>query len=220
VRTPSPGHEGAPRSAQPGGMYVFARQALELVGERGFQDIKENLIPQLYRAGRHVAAYEAEVASPHVLGAASYLDVNHWAVSRLAEQGGAPEGYVRCGDALVHTSASVDPHARLLGPVLVGPDSRVMPGATAIGPVVLGTGCTVAIDAVVSRTVAWNRCLVGAHAVVDGCLLADDALVEANSHVAGEIRVAARRGVTLPRVFGARVRSLASFGLRPRPEAR
>jgi carbonic anhydrase/acetyltransferase-like protein (isoleucine patch superfamily) len=95
-----------------------------------------------------------------------------------------------------------------------------MARATVIGPLVLGTGCSVAVDAVVSRTVAWNRCLVSARAVVDGCLLADDAIVEANAHVCGEVRVPPRRGADISRVLGDRVRSLASFGLRPRPEAR
>jgi NDP-sugar pyrophosphorylase family protein len=32
-------------------------------------------------------------------------------------------------------------------------------------------------DALVSRSVAWNRCRIGAGAVVDGCVLADDASV-------------------------------------------
>jgi mannose-1-phosphate guanylyltransferase len=201
-------------------MYVFERRALEMVPETGFQDIKENLIPELYRAREHVAAHVADAGSPRVLSAATYLEVNHWAVSRLVDHPGTPDGYVRSGDALVHATAHVDPRAQLLGPVLVGPDSKIMARATAIGPLVLGTGCSVALDAVVSRTVAWNRCLVSAHAVVDGCLLADDVIVQANSHVRGEVRVPARRSADLPRVLGARVRSIASLGLWPRPEAR
>ena len=43
--------------SRPGGVYVFERRALEPVPARGFQDIKENLIPRLYRAGEHVAAH-------------------------------------------------------------------------------------------------------------------------------------------------------------------
>jgi NDP-sugar pyrophosphorylase family protein len=215
-----PGRDGATRLSQPAGMYVFERGALEMVPEKGFQDIKENLIPQLYRAGKHVAAHVANSGSPRVLSAATYIDVNHWAVARMVDHSLTLEGYARSGDALIHETAQVDARARLLGPVLVGPDCKINPGATAIGPVVLGTGCSVAIDAVVSRTVAWNRCLVNARAVVDGCLLADDAIVVANAHVCGEIRVPARRRADLPSVMGARVRSIASFGLWPRPEAR
>jgi hypothetical protein len=61
---------------------------------------------------------------------------------------------------------------------------------------------------------------VSAKAVVDGCLLADDAIVEANSHLSGQISLPARRAEDLPRVRGARVRGFTSFGLRPRPETR
>jgi mannose-1-phosphate guanylyltransferase len=42
------GRGASNRLSHPGGIYVFARRALELVPERGFHDIKENLIPQLY----------------------------------------------------------------------------------------------------------------------------------------------------------------------------
>ena len=36
---------------RPAGIYVIERRALEHVPETGFQDVKETLIPRLYRAG-------------------------------------------------------------------------------------------------------------------------------------------------------------------------
>ncbi len=108
VQEEKPG-EGNPCLSRPGGLYVFERRALEQVARKGFQDIKENLIPRLYRAGEHVAAHRIGARSARVHGTGTYLDVNHYAVLRMLRRPEPPAGYDRRGDALVHRSASVDP---------------------------------------------------------------------------------------------------------------
>jgi hypothetical protein len=80
---------------------------------------------------------------------------------------------------------------------------------------VLGLGCTVDPEAVVSRCVAWNRCTVGAQAMVDASVLADDARVLAGSRLAGTVHVPPRRREVLAHVLGTRIRHLA-LALRPR----
>jgi hypothetical protein len=80
--------------------------------------------------------------------------------------------------------------------------------------------CTVGVDAVLSRTVAWNRCLVRANAVVDACVMADDSIAEDDSPACGQVLVPARRSAELSGMLGRRVRGMASLSLRPRPEAR
>src|SRR4051812_37853145 len=45
-----PRRNGNPELKVPTGIYVFERRALEMVPTTGFYDIKERLIPQLYRA--------------------------------------------------------------------------------------------------------------------------------------------------------------------------
>jgi NDP-sugar pyrophosphorylase family protein len=201
--------------SRPCGVYIFERRALETVPERGFQDIKENLIPRLYRSDEHVAAHIVTARSARVLNITTYLDTNHWAVARLLEHPEMVEGYVLSGEALIHRAASVDSAARIVGPVLIGPDSKIVAGAILVGPVVLGAGCAVAADAFVSRTVAWNRCLVGVKAVVDGCVLADDATVEANARLTDEVKFPPRRREVLGGLSGAR--SAGPFALWPRP---
>src|SRR5262249_55554303 len=71
----------------PNGIYVINRRALDGVPATGFYDLKENLIPALYRAGQRVVAYSAPSASPRVLDAPSYLAVNEWMVERLVTSG-------------------------------------------------------------------------------------------------------------------------------------
>lgn len=188
-------HEpGAERSnVAPGGIYIFDRRVFDSVPATGFQDIKETLIPRLYRAGERIVTHTAYGACPRVLNARTYLAVNHWMVERLSRRSEVLEYHEARGEALVHASARVDDGARLVGPVLVGPDVTIREGATIVGPATIGASSTIGEGALVSRSVAWNRCGVGAGAVVDRCLLADEAVVERNATVFSALRAPERR---------------------------
>jgi mannose-1-phosphate guanylyltransferase len=153
----------------PAGIYVFDGRALAHIAETGFQDIKENLIPRLHRAGERVIAHETEGLCPHVFNAQTYLAVNQWMLQRLSRDDAA--------GPLVHSSARVEAGARLVGPVQLGPGARVEAGATIVGPSSLGADCVVGPGALVARSVLWSRCMVGEGSVVHGCVVGSDALV-------------------------------------------
>ncbi len=165
---------GAPPS--PGGVYVFDRRVLDHVGATGFQDIKENLIPRLRRAGERVVAYESGGFCPHVLNAQTYLAVNEWMLQRLAREDGAR-------GALVDTTARVEPSARLVGPVQLGAEVLVEAGATIVGPTSIGPRSTVRRNALVSRSAVWSDCVVAEGSIVHGCIVGDDAVVPARTRL-------------------------------------
>jgi len=171
----------APPSA--GGVYVFDRRALDLVPRAGFQDIKENLIPKLHRAGERVVAHETEGCCPRVLNAQTYLAVNQWVLEGLAH-GGNGNGI----DGLSDPSAWVEPGARLLGPVQLGPRVHVQAGATIVGPTSIGADSTVGRNALVGRSVLWSRCQVGEGSLLQGCVLGNDATVPAISQLFHAVR--------------------------------
>jgi NDP-sugar pyrophosphorylase family protein len=165
------------RALNPCGIYVFDRRTLEFVGARGFQDIKETLIPKLHAAGEHVGVHVVPRACPPVLNVETYLAANRWMVTRAVGEDRVPRGYCSHDGALVHVSARVAADARLLGPVMLGPDVVVEEGATIVGPTAIGRGSRIGRGAVVSRTVAWNDCWFGPDSFVDRCLLPDQAAV-------------------------------------------
>jgi mannose-1-phosphate guanylyltransferase len=219
VHERSGGRRPQGRAAAPAGVYVFERRAFDAVPSHGFHDVKEHLVPRLYAAGERIVTHPAGPPSPRVLDLHTYVAANHWATRRLALAPGSLAGYTAYGEALVHHTATVSLGSRLVGPVLIGPHCRVMEGAALIGPTVLGAGCLVDPDAVVSRSVAWNRCTVGAQALVDGSVLADDARVGAGSRLASTVHVPPQRREVLARRLGTRLRDLA-LALRPRGAVR
>lgn len=166
------GTEGRP----PMGIYVFSRQVLDHISPTGYQDIKETLIPNLYRAGLPVMPHPVVCPVPRVTSVASYIAVNAWALKTLSKRSGGFEGYrfegYRInGETGVHLSASVDPTARLIGPVLIGERSRVGRGATIVGPTSIGTDCRIDDGAVICRTAIWDECTVESGSVLDRCIL-------------------------------------------------
>jgi NDP-sugar pyrophosphorylase family protein len=169
-------------SATPSGVYVFERRVLEHVAASGFQDIKENLIPKLRRAGERVVAFETAGFCPHVFNAQTYLAVNQWMLQRLARQEPG------AGGLLVHPSACVEPGARLVGPVQLGPGVRVQAGATVVGPTTIGAESIVGRNALVARSVVWSRCALGDGSVVHGSVVGNDVVLLPSARLFNVVR--------------------------------
>jgi NDP-sugar pyrophosphorylase family protein len=184
---PEPSGDGVPRRHVPAGIYDVERRALEHIPTRGFFDIKESLIPRLYRAGQGTTAFPAREWSPRVLDASSYLALNAWMVERLCDAPPA-EGFVRVAGVLAHESARIADDVACVGPVLVGAGAQVMPGATIVGPTSIGGGSIVAEGALVSRSAVWSRCVVGEGTATDGCILADGAAIEPGGRAFGTVQ--------------------------------
>jgi NDP-sugar pyrophosphorylase family protein len=168
---PEPGQPAEAGRFVPGGLYAFSRRVVDLVPPRGFHDIKEGLLPRLYRAGERTAAFVAAHASPRPLDPASYLALNEWVVER-AVAGPPAAGYVRRPDGtLVHETARVSPEAVFVGPVIVGPRAQVSAGVTVVGPTSIGADVVLGPRALVSRSAVWSGCSIGEDAVADRCIL-------------------------------------------------
>jgi NDP-sugar pyrophosphorylase family protein len=185
----------------PAGIYVFSRSAIEAVPPSGFQDIKENLIPALYKAGAVMRTHEAERPCPRVIDGATYLRANHWLVTRIAAQRsaaspvGAGGSYSATG-IVAHPSARIDPGADLIGPIVVGPRAVIEAGATLVGPVSVGRDTRVCARALVSRSVLWPDSVVGRNATIDRTVITDGATVEPSEELSGAVRL--RRATRRP----------------------
>jgi mannose-1-phosphate guanylyltransferase len=182
VVSSEPGRDGTPGAVNPVGIYVLNRAALELVPPRGFFDIKEHLIPKLYRAGAMVRAHEVTEMVPRVLNAQTYLAVNAMAVESVIASNTVEPGSYRRGEALIHHDTRIAPDVVLAGPILIAQGARIDAGAVVVGPTSIGCDVVINEGAVVSRSAAWRRSIVGAGATVDLCILGDGPVLETNGH--------------------------------------
>lgn len=179
----------------PAGVYVFDRRVLEPIARQGFVDIKEHLIPRLVRQRERVTTFVAADAAPRVLDADTYLAVNDFATQAVTVKGRTrtSDKFIPWGDALIHQEATIASDVVLAGPVLVGPGAILRSGAVVIGPSSIGCDVTIDEGALVSRSAVWRRAHVQPRAVVDRCIIADDAVVIRDGQEYGSVVVSGRK---------------------------
>jgi len=207
------GRHGKPALQVPTGTYVFNRTALAKVPERGFCDIKENLIPQLHRASEPVGVFAVAHPSPRVLDASSYRAVNEWMVDHLISTRTVPEGYVLSGSTLIHREAIVARDATFVGPVLVGPGAQVCSGAVIVGPTSIGRDAIIGRDVLVSRSAIWRRSVLNDQVVADRCILADGSVINQATRVFGEVMMMSRGELEIVREPASVARETTPFEL-------
>jgi NDP-sugar pyrophosphorylase family protein len=178
--------EGLGSPLIPVGLYVFSKEVLDAVPGTSFQDIKEALIPRLYRSGQRIEVFAIRQGSPHVMNPATYLAANHWMIERLAAQ--FKDVGSQRSELMAPATAWVDPDALIVGPVILGASVRVLAGATIVGPTSIGEGTTVEAGAVVARSVVWNNCTIGEGAAVDNCVLTDNTKVPPGATLARQVQ--------------------------------
>jgi NDP-sugar pyrophosphorylase family protein len=180
---------GAQRPCLSGGIYVFEKRVLEHVSTRGYQDIKEGLLPSLYSRGERVLTHEVQGLSPRVLDYPTYAGVSRWLIGLALEQSAFLAHYRKIGDRLQHPDALVDPNARFIGPVIVGRNAEIGAGAFVVGPSTIGAYSKVASGALVCRSLIWEHVSVGAAAAVDCSLLANHSVVRDGDRVYASVQI-------------------------------
>ena len=154
------------------GLYVLEPEVLELVPEGRAVSIEREVFPRLASEGSvygiALPGYWLDVGTPE-----TYLQAHRDVLERIFE--------TAVGDALgsdftlVDPSAQVDPRARLVPPVFVGPGAVVEEGARLGSLAVLGAGARLAKGGVVENAVVGARVQVGENAIVLGSIIGDDA---------------------------------------------
>ena len=154
------------------GLYVLEPEVLDLVPEGRPVSIEREVFPTLAAEGSvygiALSGYWLDVGTPE-----TYLQAHRDVLERIFS--------TRVGDALgadftmVDESAEVDPRAKLVPPVYVGPGAIVEEGARLGSLAVLGAGARLARGGVVENAVVGARTQIGAGASVVGSVVGDDA---------------------------------------------
>ncbi len=141
--------------------------------------------------------YWRDIGSP-----AAYRDAQMDLLAGRVRASLAPAGEPRAGSWVAPT-ARIAADARLCAPSLIGDAVEVGPGAQ-VGPLaVIGDGSRIGEGARVTGAVLWERVTVGAHAVLDACVLASDVRVGARAQLGDGVVLEAGavvpEGAKLPR---------------------
>lgn len=128
---------GVDGSLVPAGVFGIPRGSLQKIPEVGFFDVKEQLLPMLYRDGRPARVARITPETHRLWDLASYLD----AIRTFVDEAGYRAD-----------SARIDPSARIAGTCFIGCNVVVEAGAI-VRDSVLTDGVVVEADAIVARSV-------------------------------------------------------------------
>ena len=137
---------------RPAGVFCCDPIVLDFIRPHGFQDIKEQLIPALQRAGHRVGAVTLRQPTCEVLDWSAYLDVLGQSLSDRrfdTRQYRKITPDVWCGE-----NVTIADDARVVGPVFLGHGCRLDSRSVVIGPTLLGSGTHVEEGAWLVRGVA------------------------------------------------------------------
>jgi NDP-sugar pyrophosphorylase family protein len=177
-------------SLKPTGIYVCEPSILAHIKKRGYQDMKEQLIPKLIQAGLKVRAVPMQGRVISIRNEECYLN----AMVEIMDDERLRRQFTQHLDSKVpgiwiDASAEIDPTARIVGPAYVGPGAKIGADAVVIGPAVIGPDCRVERDAVIHESILWRGARVGQSAMVEQTVMAADSLVSAGAEVRGSIVV-------------------------------
>ncbi len=178
---------------EPAGVYLVQPETLELVQAVGYQDFKEQFLPKVIAAGRHVQCHRLRGEAFLIHSPAQYLTAVSDAI--LRRTGHAPANYVeRSAGVFVHETAKVADSAILTGPVWIDAGAVVGERAVLSGPVVVGAGAQVGAGALLHRTVAMRDSSIGAGSEVFSMVLAPNGVRQVGRPAMSRV-VGVRKGI-------------------------
>jgi NDP-sugar pyrophosphorylase family protein len=155
-------HAGGNGHLAPAGIYVLEPRVLDFVSPRSYQDLKEQVIPALVKAGGRVVPFIVKGGYLSWHDAASYLRA---VGAALSDPGGFGLSLEWLGEVapsvFVADDVEIDRTARLFGPLALLDGARIGAGAVLVGPAVVGYGSHVGRKAVLADSVLWDRVQVG-----------------------------------------------------------
>lgn len=154
------------------GIYMADVQAAKCIPSAGYCDIKEGLIPILWRKGLSSRALSLH----HDSGSYRNIDQYLHAIGGYLKNSENHTGFI-------HAQAQVSPSARINGPVSIQAGARIEAGSVILGPAIIESGSVVGPSAVVRSSVLWSGSKVGQGACVSNSVLANDAVVSQKAFI-------------------------------------
>ncbi|MDO8303827.1 MAG: exosortase [Sedimentisphaerales bacterium] len=167
----NPPHNGCGKP-ELAGIYACSAETLKYIPQEGFCDIKEGLIPTLWRNGKSVQTATLPRPSGTFRNADEYLTAVFEHLRGRTDAAAAPPCFI-------HEQARISPNAHICGPVVVMEKAIICDDAVIIGPAIIEKGVIVESGAIVRHSALWAGARIGHNAHVHQCVVSYDADVAA-----------------------------------------
>lgn len=144
---------------RPTGLFLFNPKVLEHIDQKGYMDIKEQLIPSLNNKGIPVRSYKEQNSVRNINNLTDFFNLNR----EILENGLISKGEVldRKKELLdrvwVGENVKISRDAYLLGPVIIGDNCVIEDFSQIIGPTVIGNGSHIGKEVLVRESILWSK---------------------------------------------------------------
>jgi mannose-1-phosphate guanylyltransferase len=176
------------------GTYIIEPEVLQFVPADTFYMFERGLFPLLLERGDLMCGYPSHSYWIDIGTPQKYLtvhrDVLHGHIALNLP------GRPLASDIRVGENCSIDPSAKITGPVVLGDRVSIGPNASIDGPVAIGDGCVIGAESVLEDVIMWPDCRVGSkatlHTAVVGarCELAEGVSITTGAIVADDCTIA------------------------------
>ncbi|GBD11075.1 UTP--glucose-1-phosphate uridylyltransferase [bacterium HR23] len=166
------------------GTYILEPEVLQWVPPNQKYMVEQGLFPDLVRRGEAVYAFRSRSYWLDMGTPRNYLRLHRDLLLGLVSSPLRDEGVVECRPG-VWAAADVHVHesATLKGPLLLGPGCVISPHARVIGPTVLGRECRLEEGSQVAEALLWEEVVLHPHARAEGCILGKGVCLQAGATV-------------------------------------
>jgi len=172
-------------SGQTSGIYMCKSSIIKHIPKGGYYDIKEGLIPIILRAGKKIHAVTLPKHAGNFRNRQQYL----FAIDNYLSN--APE---ICQDLKLNKNSSsqniwmaadstIDPGARVFGPVVIMSNTRISNGAVIIGPAILGNNVFIGKNSIIVNSMLWKGVRAGENCQIRRCVIDYDTILKTNTAI-------------------------------------
>jgi mannose-1-phosphate guanylyltransferase len=161
------------------GTYILEPEVLKDIPAQTNYSFERQLFPALLARGEAVYAYSSPCYWIDIGTPEKYLQVHQDLLNGKSRSYQKGEGQ----SISLGAQCRIDPSVRMQGKVLVGDRCNIDSGVKITGPTVIGAGSTIMKDAVIEGSVIWHNTHIGAKAVIQNTLVANDCHLEDESCV-------------------------------------
>jgi mannose-1-phosphate guanylyltransferase len=160
------------------GVYIIEREILNRVPQGKRFMFERDVFPTLLSEGEPVFGYATDAYWIDTGTPEQYLQLNRDLMFGKSIQVDFKPEEIR-----INEGASVNPQAKLTGPILVDGDCSVGEDAQIKGPVTMGTGCTIKDSAIIENSILWQNVTIGERATLKDCIVASNSYIDNNACV-------------------------------------
>ena len=175
----NPGPGDGRQMAESADIYVCETSILKHIPKGGYFDIKEGLIPAMLRAGKTIHGAVLPNHAGNFRDRQGYIDAIAGYIENAKQAHNKQKPARRTGSQSVRIApdATVDPSARIYGPVAIMDGARVSEGVVILGPTAVGSNVRIGSNSVVANSVIWDGAQIGENCHIQQCLIDRNARV-------------------------------------------